>query len=636
VTALLRKELRALAPLFLLMVLTNSGDVLYRPFTERLDEQAWLDISSYLLAGGDGLFAAVLMVFALLVAFSLFPREHDEGTIDFLHALPVSRATVFFAKMLAGWAVLAVTDGLLQSPNRQSFTGEQWRLDVAAAAAGLQIAVCTFVLCHGVFVSFFRRFGLIPYALAGWVVVSLGRASPAYAVLDFTNLLDLEYHGARVVVPWAALALHGAIAAAALGAGLALWTGRGEEVAAAFDRLRRATAGRAALGCATALAVAALLGLAVFAAGDPGEVAPPAEGGPRFRTGPTARVETARFVFTYPDGARDRAHAVIARADAHHERLRALLDAPAGAVVNVDLTEDSPFHEGITAWTTMRVGLFASDDPRRLERTFVHELAHAFQFQIARGRLGDEARATRFFGEGAAEYLSWELVPDPAARRGSRRTAVAAWRRHGLRFADLADDDRLRRRFDPALAYSLGETWTAALVEACGAGAIGAALRALGRDRAPRGLPPVDLWRDALREAGCGLEPVLSAWAALLDRTAAEEAEFLDALPRVGGAPVAVVGDALRVVAYLDRPPLPPDRFPNVTYFARVRGGPADDDGAIRAVVGRVVAGSDGRQIDFDLPRALLTGRRFQLQLGLRFAPEVWPWFENWQDADVP
>lgn len=641
--ALYLKELRALLPLQVLVVLANSGDVLYRPLTQRLDEKAWTDISSYLRPSEGGAYGVELLVFGLLVAYSLFPREHDERTIEFLYSLPVTRRAIFAAKALAGLTVLVVgavvlqiTDGLLQAWNPQSFVGEQWRLDVSVSVAFLQVAVGACVLCHGLLISFFRRFGLIPYAMVWWAALSLERVAPEAAVLNLVNLLELEYEGGRVLIPWGGLALHGAVALACLAGAALAWTGVGEEASAVWARLHRGGAGRFALGCATVGAVVGLVGLfsLLWAAAPQDGPGLGADDGLQPVSYQVDRAETARFDFTYPANLRGRALPLIRGADALHERLRRRLGAGVGARVVVDMTGTSPFHEGITAWTKMRVGLAEAADDARLRYVFTHELVHAFEFQESRRRIGDEPRAAAFFAEGLAEWLTFEIEPDEARRRSSRRTALAAWSRQRVRFEVLADEALLAARHDPLLVYSLGETWVAALVDACGERAPGDVLRALGREGAPSRLEPVALWQDALQATGCGLEGVLSAWERRMEAGVAAEADFLAALPRLGGGVVGVDGDEVLVVATLDRDP-GPALGPDATPLLRVRDGPSADVTRIRTFMPSGPPGP-GRRVEFRVPAALVRGRRFELQLGIAFDPQSWPAFEPWQSVEAP
>lgn len=640
------KELRALLPLQILMILTNSADFFYRPLTQRLDEKAWTDISSYIGPGEGADMGISLVVFGLLIAYSLFPREHDEGTIDFLYSLPVSRRAIFVAKVAAGWTVLLVgcvvlqlSDFTLQSQNPQSFVGEQWRLDVSASVVLLQASFAGIVLCHGLVLSFLRRFGLIPYAMGGWVVISLERVSPTFSYLNVMNILTLEYDGQRVAIPWFELGLHIALAAFCVALAYVLWMGRAEWATALWAKAQKAPHGRAALGCATVLVVIGFFVLAVIISlGDDDESDrgfDPDDDGLRPVSFSVDSAETERFDFTYPSNMREKALALIRGADDLHEGLRQRLSAHKGARVIVDLTEQSPHHEGITAWTKMRVGLIAAIDEAHLRHVFTHELVHSFQFQESQRRLGDNNRATRFFGEGSAEYFAFELVPNESQRRASRQVTLAAWSRHRIRFEVLADDDALRESFDPHLVYPMGESWTAALVEACGAAAPGRVLRAMGREDAPQDLAPMAFWQDTLQAVDCDLEEVIGRWEQMMLEGVESEAEFLAALPRLGGGVASADSDEIVVLAALDRAPLPSELYPEVRYYLRVRDNPGVDDSQIRAFEGDVLSLGEGRRIEFRVPRDYFHGQRFQFQLGLRFNPRCWAYFEPWQFADV-
>jgi hypothetical protein len=48
------------------------------------------------------------LVLAMALALTLLPRERDEGTLEFLDALPCTRGRVFAAKALAGVLILGL------------------------------------------------------------------------------------------------------------------------------------------------------------------------------------------------------------------------------------------------------------------------------------------------------------------------------------------------------------------------------------------------------------------------------------------------------------------------------------------------------------------------------------------------
>jgi len=634
VAPLLRKELRALLPLLVLCAALFGLNLLYVPLVERLDEVSWTGaMDGAIRPGGDGALSVLLLIVSLVVAYSLFPREHDDGTIAFLYSLPTTRGRVFLAKVTAGALVLAggvlaqhLVAWLLQLPNGQSFTGEQFRLATAAKHAFLEGAFCAVILAHGVLASFLRRFGLILYFGLVWAVLGLQDLSPAFGWLDASHLLDLDYDGRRLLIPWGALAVHAGVAAAALGAAALLWTGAAERFTAAWLGATAAPLGKVALGCGTAALVGLLFAFSIYLAVKAEDSDREPVVYPDFH--PVA-VETARYELVYPDAFRARSLRLIRRADAIHAEVRAALGAEPGARIVADLTEVSPHHAGIASWEKIRVGVAAATDEAELRRTFAHETVHAFQYRLSDRRLREKGRSVRFFAEGLAEWVAWEVVPDPELRRANRLLAVAAWRRHRLRFAELTDDDAFRAAHDSHLVYPVGETWCQALVDVAGPEAPGDVLRALARPDAPRDLAGVELWQDTLQALGLELEAVNAAWEARLAALAEAEAEALAALPRLGGGVVAATAGELLLRASAD--PLPPDAA-DWTWLVRVRSGPADEDVDYRVYEGRLQP--DGR-LAFEVPKGVLRGRSFDLQLGAQPDPRVLPFYEDWQTALV-
>ncbi|MBZ0117875.1 MAG: hypothetical protein K8H88_12810, partial [Sandaracinaceae bacterium] len=528
--ALYLKELRALWAFFVLCFLFNSGDVLYRPFLEPLDQMSWLEISGYVTPGHSWGFELVILVF--VVAFAAFPREHDERTMELLYSLPIGRPAIFAAKAAAGLtvlfgtqALLLTTDAIMSNLSRESWTGGQWRPDVALALFGLQIALVFIVYAHGLLASVLRLFGVIPYLLLLLIASTLDDALPPLRWVDPTEILAPRYEGTTLVIPWAPIAAHLAFAIITYGLAYAAWMGPAESIGKSLVRLRESVLGKIAFGC-VGLAVVSFIGLIALGV----MIGPSAledEEREDHASFETSRRDTERFTFTYPTSLEARAAPLMDDADRLHEELGRVLETDAGPRLIADLTDASPEHLGISSWTHVRVGLATEHDPERLRRTFTHETAHAFQHRLTQLRTERDAR---FFIEGSAEYLSFAIVPGDELLGGSRRIAAATWLRHRMRFEDLADDDRLRGRLDTALVYPLGELWTAALVRAHGPGSIGDVLRALGRDDAPRDLDTRAYWESTLRAAGCDLETVLATFEAMVREIEAAEHDAIERL----------------------------------------------------------------------------------------------------------
>lgn len=635
-TALLRKELRALLPLAALVVAVMAGaDLIYQPLTERLDEVGWVSLNSDMAPGRGGTHAILLLVLSLLVAYSAFPREHDDGTIEFLYSLPVTRRQVFAAKAGAGALVLVggvVAEHVLQALylqiNPQSYVGGQWRLSWALAAVGSSSAFAVVCLSYGLLLSFFRKFGLIALAAAIWVILLLKEREPALARLDLANLLRFEYQGYDLVVAWGELGVHAALGAVALLVAYLLWMGP----AHAFHRNyveAHTGAGGAALGCCgTSLVVMVLFAFVAFLADSDDDGPSPKAGSSHYVSWQTADAETRHYRFRYPTSLRGRALALIGDADAAYGAVQAFLGAEARERIVVDLTEVSDHHAGITGWQKIRMGLAGDRDDAFRLRVFHHETTHAFQQQVSDRRMAENGTAARFFAEGSAEYVAFELVPAPEVRRWARRAALATWKRQQVRFEDLANGDRFAARHDTNAVYAIGETWTAALVEAYGRGALGDVLRAMGRADAPRGLAPSAFWQDTLQAAGYDLEHVVAVWEDGMHELEREEAAFLEALPRLGGGVARSDDEEVVFVAVLDRLPLPGTRF-----RLRVRDRSGASDTETQDYVGARFAVD---RVRFSVPRSHLRGRTFEYQFGQVFEVEAWPYFEEWQIAPVP
>jgi len=97
----------------------------------RIDELSYLDwCSDYCNVGSDFNLVLFTIFLYMLAAYSLFPREFDEGTIDFVRSLPVSRGQIFIAKVFAAWLLICLlifAESLLHSAlllfNTQSISG---------------------------------------------------------------------------------------------------------------------------------------------------------------------------------------------------------------------------------------------------------------------------------------------------------------------------------------------------------------------------------------------------------------------------------------------------------------------------------------------------------------------------------
>ncbi len=65
----------------------------------------------------------------------------------------------------------------------------------------LRCVFVTAMYCHGMLVSVLRRFGLIPFFLLMLIVLRLADASPAFEILDPSNIIAYSYDGQRLLLP---------------------------------------------------------------------------------------------------------------------------------------------------------------------------------------------------------------------------------------------------------------------------------------------------------------------------------------------------------------------------------------------------------------------------------------------------
>lgn len=649
--ALYRKELRSLLPMLALSVFLVSGDVIGRPLTERLDEDTFSGVAG--LTPGEGTFLGfILAILAFMMAYASLPREHDEGTIELLYALPITRRGIYLAKGAAGLTMLwltcvigQVTNALLVSFNPSSFEGSQLDLRLAATAAFLHGLVATVMYGHGLFASFFRRFGLLPYAMIAYVLVVITEIAPDLAWLDPLRLARCEYVGATLQIPWVDAAFHLGVAGILAMVAYVLWMGSMDRLRALFAT--RSTVFTVGFGCATAaLAFVGFFVMGFWAVSEYGSTPPEDPRVSREAEGiafQTSQARTAHYVFVYPDNLHDTAMRLVSRSDRVLEEVTRVVGEHEVPSVTVDLAEVSQHHEGITAGARIRMGLVDQDD-WRLVHVLAHESAHVLQGVGSGLRLMENGDTTRFFVEGGAEWVAFETCLGPSTvmsedelrqerelRAASRLVAVTSWERQQVHFEDLVDNGEFVGRWDTALAYPLGETLSEAVARACGPSAYGDVIRAFTREDLPQDATHDVLFRHVLGTIDCDYEHVGAAWDGLMSELATSERARIDAIPRLSGGVIGYDEDDLVIEATLDRPPLAHEH-----YVVRIRADAATPDTEVRASQGTVVEGSAPRRVRFHVPISFVRGLRFEMLLSIVVDERAFPVSEAWQGAAVP
>lgn len=648
--ALFKKELRALVPLFFLGAFLVSGDFISRPFSERLDEATYSSVAS--IDPGEGTFIGFIqLVLGFVVAYAAFGREHDEKTIEFLYALPVSRFQIFMAKVLAGLVVLTgiavlgqITNWILVAPNPESFASAQVQVDLLARVALLHVIAAAVGYGHGLFASVFRRFGVLPYVFVGFALTVLVEIYPPVDFLDPLRLARTEYDGSTLLIPWTMALGHLVVAACAAALSYPLWMGSFERTRGAM--VQRSLVSTLLFGGGVVTAVITGLGVSIFfALREYGSEPPPdpdAPVAPTEITFLTAEAHTTHYTFVYPENLRGAAMALVTRGDRVLEAAASTTGATDLPFITVDLAETSSHHEGIAAGSRIRMGL-VDQAPWRLAHVLAHESTHVLQHTLSDMHLGEHGETTRFFIEGSAEWVAFEVCENEALdltsaeerveegelRAASRLVAALSAERHAIRFETLLDDGLFRSRYDTALAYPLGETLTEAIARGCGDDAPGRFMRSFARPERPQDARGEVLFRDALQSFGCDLERVIGAWDGLLEETRVRERARIDAVPQMRLSSVTREGDSVVLGVDLDRPPLPYER-----YFARIRRNEAATDVEVIPVGGERTEGT--QRVVFRVPISMLPDVRFEVLFSLEVDPRAFPYSERWQSVAMP
>lgn len=622
--ALLRKELRALRPFLWLMLVLAALDGAATLATEFPDQHTLADVFDSL----DATFAyLILFAFAFAIGQTLIGRERAEETLEFLDALPVSRARVYWTKWIAGYVILTIHlfSGLavhlpmawwsLTSDDPGTYP-EFW-----VAMLAMDQVIIAIYLSIAMALAFWGRFGLLVslFYLIG-VLIAKESGIPGMDRLDPLIYGQLNVIGSTLIVPWNILwsQLGAAMVLALLGQ-------------LAFERLgrhpdevpgwKRAATPLFVIGLAVA-AVAWLVAGVVTSLDDAAATDPGAGQEPAYLDWETTRHRTEHFVFIYPNNQARVAEDLAADADAIHQRVTTFLGAEARRELVVDLTSDSPRHAGSAYWGRIRMNLNARGLEARLPAVLGHELCHIYIDQLSGNRVSENFDATRFFHEGLASLVEYRFFRPVEELQQIRRVAAAAHAREKVRFEDLISSGRLSEKYASEWVYPLGEVFAAAVVETWGEESPAALIRAFGRPDAPRGLGAMTLWQDTFQAAGYDLETTIGAFFRLLDETVTGERVWLDSLPRLRGQ-LLQQPDEVGVRVVTETETLPPGR----RVFVRFRAGAGVPESEYR------VRRPDEKGVAW-LPKEFFSGGAMDFQIVYQPEEELMmPVFEPWVSA---
>ncbi|MEE9336239.1 MAG: ABC transporter permease [Granulosicoccaceae bacterium] len=505
--ALIAKELRQLKPIAFLWLALLALSIGIELFTARIDEQSYELFCDALCSPGIEYAQAIfLMILCLVTAYSLYPREVDERTIDFLHALPIKKSTIFYGKFIAAFGLVCMlllfgygVLSLLLAFNPESMSGKRY----FAIDSSLFLRDCVFafvVMAHGVFLSRFRTAGLIIYALYLLLIRWLETQFDGVGWVSVFEIFKIAYAGTAFSFSLNVMAGHVLVAIVMLVWACRMWStvqgkAQGVNKNENVHRILKIVA-----------SVFAFLFVAMVLVGQVLQNSQVVEA----RATDTLLTDHYRFVFLTSD--KVRAKELHASAEQQYQRLRVLLNASEEPVIHVNMTSENDHAAGLAQWKTIKMGLSGGESPDRYARVLNHETAHVFQSVESKRGFHAYFNSTRFFIEGMANYVSFEIVPQANTRRQNRDIAAVSWERQNIQFEDMTNSAAFSNQFNAELVYSLGEIWSEALVDICGKDALGEVLRSAGRDNAPQDLSAMVFWRDTLQHFSCELELVNAAW----------------------------------------------------------------------------------------------------------------------------
>jgi hypothetical protein len=537
---LLEKELRQLRGWIALVLTVELGLLALELLLVPTDEIVWALNAPIFSAFAASSRAILLFFWALLFGNVAFAREHDEGTFELLFNLPVPRARLFAAKALAGAGSLSLVvllgefcRVLAQLPNSSSFGGHTFRLDWALISAGCSVGLAWIAIGYGIFLSLFRRMSVLLCLFAVTLLKLLEKVRPASRRLDPLELLHLEFYNSRALVPWSAYAGHLLVAAAAAAVGGVIWLGRTERASARLTKLLTSAVSKWLFAlCILAVLIASTVYLAQSDDHD-GRFGSLVEVG-----APEARLETTHYTFRYPKPLRARLEQLTKSADTIYERVQRRLTPPkSDERIDVNLLKPSATHAGSATWNAIRMDLSEAYDDENLRHTLAHESSHVLALRASDRRLDSQANTLRFFDEGLAEAIAFEIAPAPNAEEARWLEAALTRSRSRVDFSALIDFDAFTHKYGERALYPLGFTWARALLTSCGEDAPARFLAALARPDTPLHLSGEPLVQHVLQSVHCDLGQVISEWGRELDRSAARFAPEIASVPfLLGGA----------------------------------------------------------------------------------------------------
>lgn len=629
---LIVKEWRQLLPIAWLWLAVLVLGYITKFTTERIDEQTFTSwCEGYCDYNSNVVVAFIGALFALVTAYSLFPREHDEATIDFLRAMPVSRRTIFVAKILAAWLLLCAInlfayalDALLLASNPESIGGKFYP-QVWSTLLWRDCVFAFVILSHGVLLSWFRTVGLIVYSIYLLLLMWAESQWGSSGLWSIFSLLSNEYDGSRLIVNSKGLAIHALVAVLILWVSYKLWSRSESSISGPRQ---------SGLGMKLFQGALSIIGFVLLAGALAYQVGKGTGSGV---AGDLKIATTAHYRFVYPAGREDTVSYMLKHVESDYENLAEILGIESQPSIRVDLSAQSEHAAGLATWKKIKMDLNSFTDDVSQRRVLSHETTHVLQAVESNRALAENFSAVKFFIEGMAQYTSFEVVAENSRRDSNWELAGVAWYRQNIEFNDMLDAAAFAERFDTELHYSLGDLWTRAFVSTCGEAALGDFIRAVGREGAVRDLPANVFWRDTTAAIGCDLDTINEHWRN-------EMSDLYESIPQsrfpmytdvvinsdVESGQIAItaaLGSANDSESDFDLP----SRF-----IVRIGRSSSQLASGVDAIYrGKVVNDADQPRVEFLIPETAISGSRFRYQLGFTPSEDSRYFYELWRRGSI-
>lgn len=634
--ALLRNEWKAQQPFFWLSVFVGLLGLESLFDLDSMGGSVATTFNAWVRGGVDFMGHLQWFLIPFTLGLTLLPRERDEGTIEFLDALPCSRTQVFAAKLIM--AILAIAPITIIGngchwvghwANADSFD-RSWHVPTMAKAMLLEWFTLVVSLCLGMGLSFFRRFAWLVLGLLFSIWMALNAAGlRGVERFHLLSTFDYRFRNFDLVVPWENLQALYSLAGVSLVVAYVWFLCDGDT----FQRWGRAFREWRFRGCAIGFGMVGmgLVWIVIFITysvqnGEELSEVAADQNAPEVRevvSDPRAvKREAGGYIFLYSGENEAIAEGLIALAPRVHDTVAGFFGREPVSGLVADLESTTRHNVAATAnWKRVNLNLAYSKDPDELAAVLGHETTHVFIDLTGGDRIKDRFAATRWFHEGLASYVEYRFFRPPARIAEQHKIAAYASERQSVALEEIMNTGYWAARYDANLVYPLGHVFSEALVQVGGDEAPRKVVAALGNESRSSRLAAYDWWREACQEAGIDFSAVASAYYGLLKQYATIDYKaFVDSIPRLSARVKKTQATIILEPVIVGTLP------PRSKLICQVRSQEDDSASEIQYL-------SLSPKGDFVIPRNKLTGRRFSYQMGLMMKETALPLFEPWREA---